>query len=691
MRAAVTLAIDRKKGVFGSSLRTKLVSAFIAFAVLPTVVLLYTTGKFVDTNFEKWLPSGLADLVLRSAASEKGYQGIGLRALQSLDLSDLGKQQKIEFVDFVYDAEEGVFWEHAFSSVAAFDQSPFLGPRVEAVFSTLDEGGAGRWIVSTRQGEPPLALRRLGPSTVAGIIGPEPIHPAWQVAEQQFAGVGSGISLLRLSFYTMLGVLTLLIVFSAAWLGFTIAREFSGPLLALSRAAERVAQGDYGVVIDEFVSDDEMGMLAQSFRSMVLDLRAANEQATATALDLSQKAKEIERNSEYNALLVKHVHSGILALTVDGVVTTWNQMVEELFGVPASVARGRPVREVIDVDFYDVILGPVFSSFMQSDDHDSPRAEEGTKTTFQGVIEGRERNLQVKIVKGQAPIRDECKILGEERGGDLLVLIEDVTDLERAQRVAAWRDVARRVAHEIKNPLTPISLGIQRIQRRFLPRLEGTDLEVFQDSVRIVMDSTESIRRLVEEFNRFARMPQALLKPGNLIETVQLALDGFESNDGKQVDLSVTEIDPETRVENSLERDLWAIRGKSRQATFDKDQILRMVSNLVANALEACDGDPGRVKVTVQFDPVEGYCYLQVADDGPGIPKNLRSRVFEPYFSTRRRGSGLGLPIVRQIVTEHGGDIGVFDHQPKGTVFKISLPILASQRGKDPSTSTSRS
>lgn len=690
MRAAVKLAVDRKKGAFGSSLQTKLVTSFVAFAVLPTVVLLYTTGKFVDTNIEKWLPASLVETSRMSAASEREYLDLALQALQSLDLAALRDERKSGFVDFVYDLEGARFWPRE----AALPEDPkVLVRRLELAFPRLQDKGEAKWFAGASERERPLALRRVASGTVAGFLGPKPIQPGWQLVERDFASVDTGVGLLRLSFYSMLAVLSLLIVFAASWLGFTIARELSGPLLALSRAAERVAQGDYAVEIDEFVSDDEMGFLAQSFRSMVLDLRAGHEGALAASQEIAAKARALARNSAYNALLVEHVRSGIIAMTAQGIILTWNRMVENLFGVPQAVAVGRLLHEVMDPEVYASVFGPGLSG-QKADGRPGGASGSGQGTSsdplvvtagsqsFRGVIDGRERHLQINIILGQAfgGHRDDPLALKpgpESSGSDILILIEDLTELERAQRIAAWRDVARRVAHEIKNPLTPITLGIQRIQRRFLPRLEGKDLEVFQDSVRIVIDSTESIRKLVDEFNRFARMPQALLRPGNLVEVVELALNGFRSGDSQGVALRVLgshQDSPDPAL--VIVPDSWAEFGKSHPVAFDKDQIVRLVTNLVTNAVEACDGAVDLVTVDLIYATHEGCCYLVCRDLGPGIPKNLRSRIFEPYFSTRRKGSGLGLPIVRQIVTEHGGDISVFDNHPRGAMFKVSLPLI---------------
>jgi two-component system nitrogen regulation sensor histidine kinase NtrY len=665
VRAVVKLTIDRKKGAFGSRLRTKLVASFVAFAVLPTMILLYTTGKFVDTNIEKWLPASLVETSRVSAKSEQTYQQLILRSLDAFEASAISEKRQSLAVDFVYDLERQDFLVYTLDPVV----QDAIKRRIELAAPRLKEKGSARWIPGHGKAEHPIVLRRVARDTVAGLVGPMPLHPGWQAAERAFADADTGIDLLRLSFYTMLAVLSLLIIFAAAWMGFTVARELSKPLLALSRAAERVAQGHYAVEIDDFVSDDEVGVLAKSFRSMVADLRSSHEQAALAAQELASKAQELERNLLHKALLVEHVHSGIVSASHDGTIKTWNRTAENLFGIRRSQAEGRGLSEVLDSEFYAATLAPCLQE---------PLSKDAEPQSYRGVLDGRERHLRIRVVGGDQN--------GQKQGvPEILVLIDDLTELERAQRVAAWRDVARRVAHEIKNPLTPISLAIQRIQRRFINRLEGTDLEVFQESVRVVVDSAESIRRLVEEFNRFARMPQALMRVGSLVEAVELALVGFSGDERSGVALRVCVEDPLDGAQHEVPREGWSECSKKYPAAFDKDQIVRMVTNLVSNAVEACEGHREKVEVTIVFALAESSCYIVVTDQGPGVPKNMRSLIFEPYFSTRRKGSGLGLPIVRQIVTEHGGDVSVFDNVPHGSIFKVALPILVSKSGAEKS------
>ena len=671
-KSAVRLAVDRKKGIFGSSLRTKLVTAFVFFALLPTIILLYMTSKFVNANFDKWMPASLVEVSSRSASAERNYQEKILRLLEgnlwsgspsvrrdrrvhetlSSATSEEATQNelsgRLSMVDFRLTLDPVQI-----SARPEFE--PKMMERIKttalASISRLD-GGKAKWFSAGN--DLLFALRRISSTEFIGVIAPPTIHSHWQLLEREFSTSGPGVEILRLSYYLMLAVLTLLILFSATWLGFTIAREYAEPMGVLAQATDRVAQGDYSVEIDEIISDDDMGRLAQSFRSMVHDLRAGHESAARAAAELALKAQELQKNSEYNAFLLEHVNSGVVVLSRGGTIKEMNEQAERVFGLSFVEAVGKPAVQVFEKDFVESVLN-------------EERTLEGMP--YRGVLAGREKHLQIKI-----------STHGDSASPDRVVLIEDLTELARAQRVAAWRDVARRVAHEIKNPLTPITLGVQRLQRRFQSRFEGPDAEVFQDSVRTVLDSTQSIRRLVEEFIQFARMPQALMTKGNIIEATQLALSGFQFEEGNSVLLTVSLVDDASASGRALSSREFHEVASRVNAYFDKDQIVRMLGNLVANAIEACSETKARVDVFLKIDLLQSVCEFRVVDEGPGIPKEIRTKIFEPYFSTRRRGSGLGLPIVRQIVAEHRGEITVLENQPLGTEFSVTLPILSSNK-----------
>jgi len=233
----------------------------------------------------------------------------------------------------------------------------------------------------------------------------------------------------------------------------------------------------------------------------------------------------------------------------------------------------------------------------------------------------------------------------------VVVVLDDLTPLMRAQKVAAWGEVARKLAHEIKNPLTPIQLSAQRVRKAYV-KADPAFEKVLNECTRAIVDEVEALKNLVDEFAQFARLPAANLLPGSLHEVIDQALSLYESAG--------------VAIDRQLAPDLPRLR-------LDSDQMKRVLINLVDNAIEATD-KTGRVLIATEFDPVQGRARLSVADDGPGVSAEDRDRLFVPHFSTKRRGSGLGLAIVNRIVQEHHGVIRVEDNQPRGARFVVELP-----------------
>jgi two-component system nitrogen regulation sensor histidine kinase NtrY len=245
--------------------------------------------------------------------------------------------------------------------------------------------------------------------------------------------------------------------------------------------------------------------------------------------------------------------------------------------------------------------------------------------------------------------------LGEEGGA--VMVFEDLTQLEKAQRVAAWREVARRIAHEIKNPLTPIQLSAQRLRRRYLDRFREDDREgaaVFDECTRLIVDQVEELKRLVNEFSQFARLPQATPAPCDLKTLVSDTLVLYEQ--------------AHKGIRFSLHQE-----GQFPTLDIDREQMKRVLINLLDNAVDCLEGR-GEVRVELSFDPILRMARIEVQDSGPGISPEDKLRLFEPYFSTKKTGTGLGLAIVSAIVADHNGFIRVRDNQPRGSRFVIELP-----------------
>ena len=445
-----------------------------------------------------------------------------------------------------------------------------------------------------------------------------------RVLERPLAGV-------YLSFFLMV---TLLILVSATWMGFYLAKRITRPVQMLSVAAREIAQGRYDQHI-EHEAADEFGSMIEAFNAMATELASSRRRLERAAVDLERKNREVEGRRRYIETILERVATGVVSIDPSGRIGTLNPAATRLLDVDQSVI-GRPAVDVCT----RADLAPINAVLDQA-----ARARTDAFAQEVAVVrDGRERHIAAAVTRltGSA---------GEYEG--TVLVLDDVTPLIRAQKVAAWREVARRLAHEIKNPLTPIQLSAERMRRK-LSSLDPPLVDLVQECTTTIIGEVESLKNLVDEFSQFARMPAPRAVPSDLH---QLLNDALALYNGLFADINF-----ERRFGDAIP-----------QVRVDPEQMRRVVINLIDNAIEATERK-GTIAVETSHDPTNSVVRVTVADDGPGIPAGEREKLFLPYYSTKGRGSGLGLAIVRRIVAEHGGSIEVADNVPRGTRFTIELP-----------------
>ncbi len=657
------LFLERRRRVFGSRLRTRLVLTFISLALLPTLFLFFMAWQLIssrvdyswDRQVEQSLGQALA--VSRDVGQQLKGKLLACGRMVSLELTnreDINRQDRAGLESFLTARRDdfhlsGMEILNPQGGVVAASFAPDLGslPPNIAPGSDLAVPEPEKII---RQVIPQGELLTLtvpfrdAAGSLSGYVLVRQLIPQAQLL--QIAAAAKSLQDLRrrhllfspvkVSHYLTLIIVTLITIMAAIWLAFYMAREITTPIRQLAEGTVKVAGGDYDIHIDQ-EGRDEIGFLVQSFNKMTHDLAKSQAQLAATYRELSDSHALISSQKRDMEILLKNVAAGVISLDAAGRVTTINDSAAQMLRVKREEVLGQDGRVLLPAGEYNRMAEVVAAA----------------RKSRRGMVE---KPLHLVLPDQTLYLLVKTTVLKNEAGRDLgaVLVFEDLTELERAQRLAAWREVARRIAHEVKNPLTPIKLAAQRLQRRLSGRL-GEDDHIFGECTQIIINQVDELKNLVNEFSRFARLPQLTLAPQDLNALVQETL------------LLYQEVQP--RITLSFQPDPGL-----PPLLLDREQVKRMLLNLLDNALAAISGT-GTITVSVHGDLPQERVKLIVADTGVGIPDRDKDRIFEPYFSTKRGGTGLGLAIVNSIVSEHQGFLRVEDNLPRGTRFIIDIPI----------------
>ena len=673
LRNLVELIFERNQKIMGSRLRTRLVISFVSLSLVPTGILFVIALRFVSTSMDYWFNTNvdealeaahrLAQSTLQETGQQAEFTGRQLVVLMesgALNIQDLPALERVLARSLEIDLpgtpdslvlldsdrreliavrgqrllpimlpvipSEAIRLAQVHNRTEVVTQRTTIGELIQAIVP-VDVQVSARpqtWFLVTTQLVPTARLETLQ-AVFTGVTG-----------YNQLVMLKAPI---KLSLIIMLLIITLLILFGAIWFAFFISKSLTGPINKLAEATRRVAEGDLDFTLEK-ESGDEMGLLVDSFNSMTSDLLVSNRQLASTHQALQQSTEVSEQRRRYLETILENVAAGVIALDEHNRIATINRFAEELLAIQPAAFLGREYHEVLPRQHAMIV-----ESFLAELD-----------ATGRSTIE---RHLRVTIRRGETlSLQVNVTRMVDERGRSIgfVILFDNLTNLEKAQRLAAWQEVARRIAHEIKNPLTPIQLSAQRLRKRFLDRI-GEDRDIFDQCTATIVAQVDEIKKLASEFSDFARMPKLRRETNDLgrlaEEVVFLYQEAHRS-------LTITcRIDPALPL-----------------FPFDAVQVKRVLINLLDNAVTAL-GDGGAIEVRVGPAPEREtpMAMLRVADNGPGIPADVRLRIFEPYFSTRKSGTGLGLAIAHTIVSEHGGTIRARDNHPTGTVFTVELPL----------------
>ncbi len=643
------LWVERRRGLAGSGLHARLVVLFSLVAVTPAIVVAVFAALFLNFGIESWFSDRVRTALSESHAVAKSYlyehkQSI-LAEIYSM-ANDLNRNAPALM-------RESRRFEHVLSTQAALRSLPeavvvdstgqmvlrsrlSLPMEFEPVSSSaISKADAGDIVILTAQQDDRVrAIVKLNRFVdaylvVGRFVDPDVIEHMGRVegAVSQYQLLEKRRESLQISFVMIFIVVALLLLLAAVWIGLNLATQLAQPISNLISAAERVRKGDLRVRVRANPGTDEIGTLTRAFNRMTRRL----ENQRRGLIDAN---RELDERRRFTETVLTGVSAGVIGLDGEGRIKLPNRSASELLATDLEANIGRDLREVV----------PEMSAIF----------DEAT------LRPDRLSQSEIRLTGAKGPQTLLVRVAAENVGGDTVgwvVTFDDITELLAAQRTAAWADIARRIAHEIKNPLTPIQLSAERLKRRYLKQISA-DPESFALCTETIIRQVEDIGRMVDDFSSFARMPQPSIRSENLVEICRQA-----------VFLERTR-HPETVFELELPETRVGMRCDSRQ-------VRRALTNVLKNAAESIEGrepppaeenSDGLIRLSLtQESRAEGsVTAIVVEDNGPGLPAEDRDRLTEPYVTTRLKGTGLGLAIVKKIMEDHGGDLILEDREEGG-------------------------
>jgi len=661
LRNVGKLFIERRRNVLGSRLKTKLVVSFLSFSIIPTLLLFIISALYINTTFDKWFSIKIQNTLETALEITRIYyrgadqtaahfaEHIAKGTATRLSSGRINKDQLQKYLEsqrelLALDVVE--FYpgplEDRLMAVRDSEEWELPAPRISLDLldggfagtpgSVIHHAGNGDWVRALASVRLPHSTNVMGVVVVSRYVPVTLVNKVDEISSviQDYKDINPLKYPVKTAYFLILILITLVIIFVAIWIGLYMAKELTVPVERLVKGAQMVGAGNLDTVIQSS-GHDEIATLVESFNRMTSDLKENRERLTEATRDLERRKIQLEA-------ILANVGTGVISLDQDGRITTFNRAVSQLLEVTPDRAIGRHYSDALTGEASALLT--VFEKAMNSS---APlRSPE--------VIQV---NLKIGgVTKSVAAIATSLPT-------GAVIVIDDMTSLVKGQREMAWREVARRIAHEIKNPLTPIKLSAQRLQRK-LGDLTGKEGQFVREMTETIIQHTDELKQMVNEFSDFARMPEVTLEADSLDDTIRETLALYE------------QAHADVRFTYRADRELPTFE-------FDRDQIKRVLINLFDNAVSAVRENKGekRIGITTNYHASLKIAVLDFSDNGAGMPEDVKSRVFEPYFSTKSDGTGLGLAIAKRIVADHHGFIRVQSGSGEGTQFTIELPTVS--------------
>ncbi len=662
IRSLLKLRQERRTLQLGSKIKTRLLMYFAAVSILPLVAMAVFSYWFMNRAVQNWFTQIPENVIrktndVRSETYQKQLAKLKKTApmlaevLDKQDIASWDLQQIIAAGDLtrleIINSDNEILAK-AEKNLSA-EQENLLNKKITAFYQRENNRGENNGLVKLGESNFSITTAEMSGGKKLILVRDLPdeseINRLTQEALTELDKLKSQQNVVRQFGITTLGLLTFLLVFASSWIAFYIGKNITRPIRALAEGADEIAKGNFAHRVDIF-AEDELDLLVKSFNEM--------------SGRLEENSAELEERQKYIETILQSLSTGVISFDDQNRITTINKAAVKMF-------------KLEDADFADFELNQLVN-------RENSRILEKLISRAKRIGVATEQTaLQRENEDGNAesseslPVALTATTLPDKNGA--VLVIEDLTELITAQRASAWQEVARRMAHEIKNPLTPIQLSAERIAKRFKSsngenELRTTNYELREDdkNSKIIKDGTETILRevaslkyMVDEFSRYARLPEPLLKKENLNEII------------KQTVLLYQDRIDDVRIEMNLAENL-------PKTLIDEEQLKRVFVNLIDNSFEAFEKTDIEKVISIKTfnDPARDLIVAEVADNGRGIEPSSFQKLFQPYFSTKGRGTGLGLAIVQRIVSEHGGKIKVVSNTPKGAKFIIELPLATS-------------
>ncbi len=656
-RNLIKLFLERRRKVAGSHFKTKLLLFFMALSFIPTFLLFFFASDLISRNIEQWFKTPL-DTILddTKSLSEAFYQNseeITLhyaqhvsRTIQERGLAQMAdrrplmdfirnklKEYRVDEISIFVDEEELFSYMNPdlpFQYYRDLNKNLVRRAHLGEKLSRIEDMGSGEMIrrgISFNipdTGNLLVVVGKFLPQNYANKIDniAEYVQRYRQLKTQRYS--------VKTLYLMTLIFITLLIVFAASWIGVHLARGITVPIEKLANATKEVSKGNLDVKVEDPASD-EIGMFIDSFNQMISDLREGQD-------NIAQKTSELEGRKRYIETILNNITTGVITLNAENKITTINPSAKKMLVLHEKKLVGEDCLDVLGDSKYAEIASCI---------------EQGIKSHYECV--NKEINLKlddqsVTFALTISPLQQTNK-----KSSGLIIVLDDLTQLIKAQKLAAWKEVAQRIAHEIKNPLTPIQLSAERIIKT-IKREDSQSNKIIEDGAATIVQEAGTIKSLVDEFSNFARMPKVQLQPADIHEVIHQTIDPFKD--------IYTEIKFETLFSDDVPSPI----------RIDPEKMKRVFINFIDNAVDAMN-KKGEIRIQTSFEKPQQRVRIEIADSGPGISEEDKNKLFLPHFSTKKKGTGLGLAIINQIISEHNGTIQIEDNKPMGAKFIIQVPV----------------